>query len=31
MKIAVYPGSFEPSTLGHLNSIKRAARSFDKV
>ncbi len=31
MKIAVYPGSFDPITLGHLNIIKRTARIFDKV
>ena len=31
MKTAVYPGSFDPITLGHLNLIKRAARIFDKV
>lgn len=31
MKIAVYPGSFDPITLGHLNIIKRAARIFDKL
>ncbi len=31
MKIAIYPGSFDPITLGHLNVIKRAARCFDKV
>ncbi len=31
MKIAVYPGSFDPITLGHLNIIKRAAAIFDKV
>ena len=31
MSIAVYPGSFDPITLGHLNIIKRAARIFDKV
>jgi pantetheine-phosphate adenylyltransferase len=31
MKIAVYPGSFDPVTLGHLNIIKRASRIFDKV
>ena len=29
--IAVYPGSFDPITLGHLNVIKRAAMLFDKV
>ena len=31
MKIAIYPGSFDPITLGHLNIIKRAAAAFDKV
>lgn len=31
MKIAVYPGSFDPITLGHLNIIKRAAAMFDKL
>ena len=31
MRIAVYPGSFDPITLGHLNIIKRASRIFDKV
>ncbi len=31
MKAAVYPGSFDPITLGHLNIIKRAARIFEKV
>ena len=31
MKTAVYPGSFDPITLGHLNLIKRAARIFDRV
>lgn len=31
MKIAVYPGSFDPITLGHLNIIKRASRLFDRV
>ena len=31
MKIAVYPGSFDPVTSGHLNIITRAARLFDKV
>ncbi len=29
--IAVYPGSFDPITLGHLDIIKRASRVFDKV
>ena len=31
MSIAVYPGSFDPITLGHLNIIRRAAAIFDKV
>lgn len=31
MKIAVYPGSFDPITLGHLDVIKRGAKVFDKV
>ena len=31
MKIAVYPGSFDPVTSGHLNIITRAAKMFDKV
>ena len=31
MKVAIYPGSFDPVTLGHLNIIKRAARCFDKL
>ena len=29
--IAVYPGSFDPITMGHLNVIKRASALFDKV
>ena len=31
MKIAIYPGSFDPVTLGHINIIKRAAAAFDRV
>ena len=31
MKIAIYPGSFDPVTNGHLNIIRRAAALFDKV
>ena len=31
MNIAIYPGSFDPITLGHLDIIRRAARCFDKV
>ncbi len=31
MKIAVYPGSFDPVTSGHLNIIRRAAKIFDRL
>ena len=31
MKIAIYPGSFDPITNGHLDIIKRSAKIFDKV
>lgn len=31
MKTAIYPGSFDPITLGHLNIIKRAANCFDRL
>jgi len=31
MKIAVYPGTFDPVTYGHIDIIKRASRIFDKV
>ena len=31
MKIAVYPGSFDPITNGHLEILKRALNIFDKV
>ncbi len=30
-KIAVYPGSFDPVTNGHLDVIHRAAKQFDRV
>jgi len=30
-RIAVYPGSFDPVTLGHLDIISRAAKQFDHV
>ena len=30
-KIAIYPGSFDPITNGHLDIIKRASRIFDKL
>lgn len=31
MKKAIYPGSFDPVTLGHIDIIHRAARMFDEV
>lgn len=31
MKTAIYPGSFDPITSGHLNIIRRAANIFDKL
>ncbi len=31
MKTAVYPGSFDPITMGHLDIIERASKIFDKV
>ncbi|MBO6060971.1 MAG: pantetheine-phosphate adenylyltransferase [Clostridia bacterium] len=31
MSIAVFPGSFDPITVGHLEIIRRAARVFDEV
>jgi pantetheine-phosphate adenylyltransferase len=31
MRIAVYPGSFDPLTNGHLDVIERASRQFDKL
>ena len=31
MKIAVFPGSFDPITLGHFDIIERAAPLFDKL
>lgn len=31
MNIAVYPGSFDPVTYGHLDIILRGAKIFDKV
>ncbi|MBV6457777.1 MAG: Phosphopantetheine adenylyltransferase [Fimbriimonadaceae bacterium] len=30
-RLAVYPGSFDPPTLGHLDVVERAARLFDRV
>ena len=31
MKIAVYPGTFNPITNGHTDLVERAARLFDKI
>ena len=31
MKTAIYPGSFDPVTYGHLEIISRASKLFDKV
>ncbi|NFQ55729.1 pantetheine-phosphate adenylyltransferase, partial [Clostridium botulinum] len=31
MKIAVYPGSFDPITNGHLDIIERGSKVFDKL
>ena len=31
MKIAVYPGSFDPVTLGHMDIIRRASGMFDRL
>lgn len=31
MKIAVFPGSFDPITLGHLSIIERASTLFDEI
>ncbi len=31
MKIAIYPGSFDPVTVGHLNIIRRASKIFDRL
>ena len=31
MKTAIYPGSFDPVTLGHVDIIERSAKIFDKV
>ena len=31
VKLAVYPGTFDPITLGHLNVIERASKLFDRL
>ena len=30
-RIAIYPGSFDPITIGHLDIIRRSAKLFDKI
>ena len=31
MRAAIYPGTFDPITYGHLDIIQRASRLFDKI
>ena len=31
MKIAIYPGTFDPVTNGHIDILERALKLFDKV
>ena len=31
MKVAIFPGSFDPITMGHIDIIKRASLLFDKL
>lgn len=31
MKIAIYPGTFDPITYGHIDVIERAGKMFDKI
>ena len=31
MKVAIYPGTFDPITNGHLDIVRRAAQLFDRV
>lgn len=31
MKVAVFPGSFDPVTIGHMDLIRRSAGMFDKL
>ena len=30
-RICIYPGSFDPITVGHMDIIRRACRIFDRV
>ena len=31
MKIAIYPGTFDPITFGHIDVIKKSLKIFDKL
>ena len=31
MKTAVFPGSFDPITLGHVDIVERSLKLFDKI
>ena len=31
MKIAIYPGTFDPITNGHLDIVERAVHIFDRI
>ena len=31
MKIAIYPGTFDPITLGHIDVIKKSLKIFDRL
>ena len=31
MKVAVYPGTFDPITYGHIDVIKKSLKIFDKL
>ena len=31
MKTAIYPGTFDPITLGHIDVIKKSLKIFDRV
>lgn len=30
-KVAIYPGSFDPVTNGHIDIVKRGLKLFDKI
>lgn len=30
-RVAIYPGSFDPVTMGHMDIIRRAAKQFDRL